>query len=74
MSLKWETETIVRHNGKQHSHDNKMLENEMKKMVDAAVDEAANNLIPTINPRSSLFPFVYDFVHVVSLNTYKTYF
>ena len=42
-------ETTVRHNGKQHSHDNKMLEKEVKKMVGAAGDEAANNL--TLNPR-----------------------
>ena len=42
--------TTVRHNVKQHSHDNKMLEKEVKKMVGAAGDEAANNL--TLNPRS----------------------
>ena len=41
--------TTVRHNVKQHSHDNKMLEKEVKKMVGAAGDEAANNL--TLNPR-----------------------
>ena len=37
-------ETTVRHNGKQHIHDNKMLEKEVKKMVGAAVGEAASNL------------------------------
>ena len=42
-------ETTVRHSGKQHSHDNKMLEKEVKKMVGAVMDEAANNL--TLNPR-----------------------
>ena len=41
-------ETTVRHNGKQHSHDNKMFEKEVKKMVGAAVGEAASNL--TLNP------------------------
>ena len=39
----------MRHNVKQHSHDNKMLEKEVKKMVGAAGDEAANNL--NLNPR-----------------------
>ena len=43
-------ETTVRHNGKQHSHDNKMFEKEVKKMVGAAVGEAASNL--TLNPRA----------------------
>jgi len=43
-------ETTVRHSGKQHSHDNKMLEKEVKKMVGAAMDEATNNL--TLNPRA----------------------
>ena len=38
----------MRHNGKQHIHDNKMLEKEVKKMVGAAVGEAASNL--TLNP------------------------
>ena len=50
VSVDWEKDTIVRHNGKQHSHDNKLLENEVKKMVNTAVEEAANNL--TINPRA----------------------
>ena len=40
----------MRHNGKQHIHDNKMLEKEVKKMVGAAVGEAASNL--TLNPRA----------------------
>ena len=39
----------MRHKGKQHSHDNKMLEKEVKKMVGTAGDEAVNNL--TLNPR-----------------------
>ena len=42
-------ETTVRHSGKQHSHDKKMLEREVKKMVGAVIDEAANNL--TLNHR-----------------------
>ena len=33
VSLEWKTETIVRLNVKQHSHEKKMLENEVKKMV-----------------------------------------
>ena len=42
----------MRHNGKQHIHDNKMLEKEVKKMVGAAVGEAASNL--TLNPRAAV--------------------
>ena len=49
-------ETTVRHNGKQHSHDNKMLEKEVKKMVGAVMDEAANNL--TLNHRAVHQSFV----------------
>ena len=46
--------TIVRHNGKQHSHENKMLKIKVKKMVGAVVHEAANNL--TLNPTSLSWP------------------
>ena len=49
-------EITVRHNGKQHSHDNKMLEKEVKKMVGAVMDEAANNL--TLNHRAVHQSFV----------------
>ena len=46
----------MRHSGKQHSHDNKMLEKEVKKMVGAVMDEAANNL--TLNRRAVHQSFV----------------
>ena len=65
----------MRHSGKQHSHDNKMLEKEVKKMVGAVMDEAANNL--TLNHRAVHQSFVAKMMekhrNQSALPTYKTF-
>ena len=50
VSLAWETDMIVRHNGLTHCHDNKLLEREVQEMDKEKVKEAANNM--TVAPRS----------------------
>ena len=54
VSLAWETDMIVRHNGLTHCHDNKLLEHEVQEMVKVKVKEAANTMTvaPTLSTRS----------------------
>ena len=47
VSVLWETNVICRHNGQHHSHDNMLLEREVKQLVNAAVEEAGSNLTLT---------------------------
>ena len=43
VSTEWEKNMIVRHNGKLTTHDNKLMEREVKEEVEAAVNEAVTN-------------------------------
>ena len=50
VSTEWEKNTIVRHNRKLTTHDNKLMEREVKEEVEAAVNEAVTN--HTLNSRA----------------------